>query len=166
MIDSKVFGRIAEGELLKRMKLSPQWSGSSFQEMHMEPNFEIMASISGEYLRSKKSDRAPHIDIPVIKHSRKDLIQISDAFRIMWLGHAGIMIEYKKTRLLIDPMFSSRPSPIQWGGPAKRFHDAPFNLSDLHNVNATLISHNHYDHLDQNSIIKIKDSSASFIVPI
>lgn len=166
MIDTKVFGRYAEGALLERMKKSPQWKGSSFAAMHMEPNFEIMSSISGEYLRSKKSSRKPHKDIPVVNSSSTDLQYASDELRLMWLGHAGIMLEYQGTRLLFDPMFSERPSPIQWGGPAKRFHPTPFGLADLNHVDATLISHNHYDHLDQQSIIALKDISEKFIVPL
>jgi len=166
MIDSKVFGRSAEGELLARMKQSPQWRGSSFAQMHMEPNFEIMSSISGEYLRSKRSSRLPHKDVPVARSTKDELLTVSEELKIMCLGHAGIMMEYLGSRILFDPMFSERPSPIQWGGPAKRFHPAPFMLEDLEKVDATVISHNHYDHLDQQSIRTLKDVSDKFIVPL
>lgn len=166
MIDSKVFGKIAEGSLLERMKHSPQWQGSSFRAMHKEPNLDIMASISGEYLRSKRSSRLPHKEIPVLYSKASELSVISESLRLMWLGHAGIMIEYAGLRLLLDPIFSERPSPIQWGGPAKRFHPAPFNARDLESVNAVIISHNHYDHLDMASIKELAPIAESFIVPL
>ena len=60
---------------------------------------------------------------------------------------------------MIDPIFSDRTSPIQLVGP-KRFRPPPCKISELPHINAVLISHDHYDHLDQNTLneLFIKDS--------
>ena len=84
---------------------------------------------------------------------------------ITWLGHASTLIEISKMKVLIDPMFSSYSSPLQFIGP-KRFSDSPLEIEDLPNIDIVIITHDHYDHLDYNTIKKIKNKVDKFIVPL
>ncbi|KAG5641614.1 hypothetical protein DXG03_004637 [Asterophora parasitica] len=75
-----------------------------------------------------------------------------------WLGHACFLIEPSRsdsgargTRILFDPVFSDRCSPSQWIGPT-RFTPPPCKIQDIPEVDAIVISHNHYDHLDTHTI--------------
>ncbi|XP_034522748.1 N-acyl-phosphatidylethanolamine-hydrolyzing phospholipase D isoform X3 [Ailuropoda melanoleuca] len=76
--------------------------------------------------------------------------------RVTWLGHATVMVEMDELILLTDPVFSSRASPSQHVGP-KRFRRPPCTVSELPPIDAVLISHNHYDHLDYNSVIALNE---------
>ncbi|XP_070325771.1 N-acyl-phosphatidylethanolamine-hydrolyzing phospholipase D isoform X3 [Odocoileus virginianus] len=76
--------------------------------------------------------------------------------RVTWLGHATVMVEMDELILLTDPVFSARASPWQHVGP-KRFRRPPCAVAELPRIDAVLVSHNHYDHLDYNSVIALNE---------
>ncbi len=88
-----------------------------------------------------------------------------DGLRMAWLGHAGVLIEIDGKRVLTDPVLSDRASPTSYVGP-KRFHPSPIDLQKLRNVDAVVISHNHYDHLDQATIRHLSKQETQFFVPL
>ena len=71
--------------------------------------------------------------------------------QVTWLGHSTFFIQHNGLNILTDPIFSERASPFSFAGP-KRYTPAPIKLSDLPPIDIVVISHNHYDHLDENSI--------------
>ncbi|KAF7376897.1 Zn-dependent hydrolase oxidoreductase family [Mycena sanguinolenta] len=82
----------------------------------------------------------------------------TDKIKATWLGHACFLVELPSStagvrgaRILFDPVFSDRCSPTQWFGP-KRFTPAPCALEDVPEIDAVVISHNHYDHMDTTSL--------------
>ncbi|RPA82985.1 Metallo-hydrolase/oxidoreductase [Ascobolus immersus RN42] len=88
--------------------------------------------------------------------------------RATWLGHACYFVEYPEgLRVLFDPVFSQRCSPISFLGP-KRFTDIPGKIADIPIIDAVCISHNHYDHLDLPTIKEIHrlHPSVFFFVPL
>ena len=102
-------------------------------------------------------------------------IEISDAWKaldletedyILWIGHATFLINLDGTIILTDPIFSKRASPIGIFGP-KRLIPPALNITDLPKIDLVTISHNHYDHLDINSLVKVskKNPDAQFLVP-
>ena len=114
--------------------------------MGTKPTAFIGLQIAREYAKSSKKSRAPKIDIPVIFHPKKSFAEEpSEDLKMMWLGHASLLVEMGGKRILIDPVFSQRPSPTQLAGPAKRFHPVPFKLIELPAIDYVLITHNHYD---------------------
>ncbi len=66
---------------------------------------------------------------------------------------------------MTDPVFSERASPVQWAGP-KRFHRTPIDVDALPQISGIIISHDHYDHLDKNTIKQIHSKVAGFYVPL
>lgn len=83
-----------------------------------------------------------------------------------WLGHASVLLEVDGFRVLTDPMWSERASPAPTIGP-RRLHPAPVPLSRLPHVDAVLISHDHYDHLDLATVRTLTETiSAPFVVPV
>ncbi|MDB5235017.1 MAG: hypothetical protein JWR44_2010 [Hymenobacter sp.] len=75
----------------------------------------------------------------------------ADALRVTWLGHSTVLIEVDGRRFLTDPVWAERVSPTQWMGP-KRFFAPPLPLGQLPKLDAVILSHDHYDHLDEATI--------------
>ncbi|KAI8144925.1 beta-lactamase superfamily domain-containing protein [Fennellomyces sp. T-0311] len=86
---------------------------------------------------------------------------------VTWLGHACALVQINGINILLDPVFSERCSPFSFVGP-KRFTDPPCELKDLPKIDAVVISHNHYDHLDSASIKQLAEQhpNAHFYVPL
>jgi L-ascorbate metabolism protein UlaG (beta-lactamase superfamily) len=85
--------------------------------------------------------------------------------RVTWFGHSSMLIELDGVRVLTDPMWSERASPIGWLGP-KRWYEAAIELEELPRLDAVLISHDHYDHLDYRSILRLNARGTKFVVPL
>jgi len=105
-------------------------------------------------------DQAP----PVHPLTRDDLARAPNhsAFR---LGHSTILLKLDGKFWLTDPVFSERASPVSWIGPA-RFHRPPIAIDELPEIEAVILSHNHYDHLDRASIIELAKKTRHFLVPL
>lgn len=80
---------------------------------------------------------------------KPDFTQHNDA--VWWLGHSTVLIKLSGKTIITDPIFSERASPVQFAGP-KRLTPPPCDISDLPQIDAIIISHNHYDHLDYHSV--------------
>ncbi|XP_038597431.1 N-acyl-phosphatidylethanolamine-hydrolyzing phospholipase D isoform X1 [Tachyglossus aculeatus] len=76
--------------------------------------------------------------------------------RVTWLGHATLLVEMDELTLLTDPIFSRRASPARLLGP-KRFRGPPCSVGQLPRVDAVLISHDHYDHLDRRTVLALNE---------
>jgi len=90
---------------------------------------------------------------PPVWMSESESFRASEA-RLTWLGHASVLAEIDHLTVLTDPMFSDRASPVPLMGP-KRYTAPACQVSDLPNITAVVISHNHYDHLDLNTVTKL-----------
>lgn len=85
--------------------------------------------------------------------------------QLVWLGHSALLIRLHGKTLLLDPMLSKAASPFQFAGP-KRFSKPPVTAEGLPHIDAVLISHDHYDHLDYNTIKKLRGKTTKFFVPL
>lgn len=75
----------------------------------------------------------------------------ADEVRVTWIGHATALVQLPGVSLLTDPVWSDRSSPFGFAGP-HRFVEPPMELDDLPPVDAVLLSHDHYDHLDRSTV--------------
>ena len=88
------------------------------------------------------------------------------AVAVTWFGHSSVLLEIDGHRVLADPMWSERASPLRTVGP-RRLHPAPTGLDRLPAVDAVLISHDHYDHLDEATVTTLATlGDAPFVVPL
>ncbi len=118
-----------------------------------------------QFLFKGHVERSPRQPLPVVPMNGYAQEPASQELRFAWLGHASVLVELGGRRILIDPVFSDRASFYQWMGP-KRFQPAPIQASELPPLDAVLISHDHYDHLDEATIRGLADKTASFHVPL
>jgi L-ascorbate metabolism protein UlaG (beta-lactamase superfamily) len=88
--------------------------------------------------------------------------------RVTWIGHSAFLLQLGGLNILFDPQFSERASPVSFAGP-KRIVPLPIQLAELPRIDVVAISHNHYDHLDLESVRSLaaaKDGSPLFLVPL
>lgn len=84
-----------------------------------------------------------------------------EGLKATWIGHASFLVEtsasdgaQRGVRVLFDPVFSERTSPVTWAGP-KRYTPTPCTLDELPDVDLVVISHDHYDHMDSDTLSRI-----------
>jgi L-ascorbate metabolism protein UlaG (beta-lactamase superfamily) len=80
----------------------------------------------------------------------------ASGLRITWMGHSSNLVEIDGVRILLDPVWDERASPVQWLGP-KRFFAPPLRLEDLPPLDAVLESHDHYDHLGAGTVRRLAE---------
>ena len=89
------------------------------------------------------------------------------ALRVSYVGHASFLIQASGINILIHPVWSDRASPVQWAGP-KRVNPPGIAFADLPPIDAVLVSHNHYDHLDLATLRALAQAhpAARFLAPL
>lgn len=117
-------------------------------------------------LRELFADRGagrPATPVPLVV---PDFSGVAEPLSITWLGHATALVEVDGYRVLTDPVWSERCSPSDAVGP-RRLHPPPVELAALPAVDAIIVSHDHYDHLDIDSVTALARSQrAPFVVPL
>jgi len=155
------FGHRAEGERRERVERSPQWAGGHFNNPQPLDN-HAWRSLAGALHMSP--DVSPHTAVPVVRGG-PPAAPPPTGLRVTWLGHSSTLVEIDGARLLTDPAWSGRASPLTWVGPTRWF-PPPLPLEALPPIDAVLISHDHYDHLDQRTIAALDRFAPRFIVPL
>ncbi|WP_063053206.1 MBL fold metallo-hydrolase [Nocardia arthritidis] len=131
-----------------------------------EPSSQVVAGSAPSLLVSALTQRnvgRPRGPIPLRTPQQP---AAASALAVTWYGHATTLVEVDGYRILTDPVWSERVSPSALVGPA-RMHPVPQPLTDLPSIDAVLISHDHYDHLDKWTVRElVARQSAPFLVPI
>lgn len=116
-----------------------------------------------------KGNTVPNTAIPMekIDHTQNiNLHEEKSEVKVTWFGHSTLLLDIDDKKIFLDPMFSDRPSPHPWLG-FKRFNEElPVDIDNIPKIDAVIISHDHYDHLDYSTIVKIKDRVKMFYVPL
>ncbi|MGQ8875344.1 MBL fold metallo-hydrolase [Paenibacillus sp. TSA_86.1] len=128
-------------------------------------NIKSLTSILRDSMR-RHVERRPTVDIPVERYQADSTLVASDHTQVTWFGHSAFLLEVEGHRLLFDPMLSDRPSPVSWVGTKRFSKELPIQPEDFPALDAIVISHDHYDHLDASSIRKLKSKTNRFIVPL
>ena len=157
------FGHRAEGARLARMMRSPQWKDGHFVNPQPLVNDVGLTLTGAMHISPQATPTAP---VPTVAVD-PGILRTAPAtgLRITWLGHASTLVELDGVRVLTDPMWSERTSPLTWVGP-RRYFEPPIALRDLPDIDAVVISHDHYDHLDYRTILAMKDWRTVFVVPL
>jgi len=111
--------------------------------------------------------KPPQETTPVVQ---PQLAQLSAAREpsATWIGHATVLVQSGGLNILTDPVFSERASPVSFLGP-KRAVAPGIALDELPPIDIVIVSHNHYDHLDRDSVVRLNERAAGktlFLVPL
>ena len=146
------FGAPMSGARLARALANPQYRDGRF--VNLEPEAPSTTSLIDYTVRQFSGDevREPPAPIPVSAVDKTALAATPppSGLRAFWIGHSSTYVEIDGLRILLDPVFAERVSPLPVG--PRRFHAPPIALADLPRIDAVLISHDHYDHLDMDTV--------------
>ncbi|MFL5347114.1 MAG: MBL fold metallo-hydrolase [Hyalangium sp.] len=154
------------GLRLERARASRQFADGLFRNTApVKPGLQgSPLPLLGEYF-FKGSQRTPPgalpLENPLDTWGRKP----DSGFRVTWLGHSTLLLEVDGARILTDPVWGERASPMSFAGP-KRFHPAPVPLDALPPLDAVLVSHDHYDHLCRPTIEALAKLRVPFVTAL
>ncbi|MBJ6118185.1 MBL fold metallo-hydrolase [Pontibacter sp. BT310] len=160
-----VFGKNPDGPRLERISNSPNYKNGSFQNQSPTPVQAENASMTGMLYDffNKPDTNSPSSPIPFVK---SDLTAVSaEETSIFWFGHSSYMIKAKEYTILVDPVFSGAASPVSFM--VKAFAGAnTYQAPDFPEIDMLVITHDHYDHLDYETIKALKEKVKHFYVPL
>jgi len=112
-------------------------------------------------------NRKPRQDI-IVEKLNPTVFENSDmqTSRLTWFGHSTFLLELDGKKILIDPMFSETPAPLPILGPKRFSAELPIEIEELPKIDAIILSHDHYDHLDYKSIQKLKSKVDRYYMPL
>jgi L-ascorbate metabolism protein UlaG (beta-lactamase superfamily) len=113
--------------------------------------FGVMIPIIKEYANNKAENTPKHTLGPFKTDNALYQTPPQNGLRITWVGHSSLLIEIDGKRILTDPVWSNRISFTSLFGPT-RFFQPPLSLNELPPLDAVIVSHDHYDHLDKETI--------------
>ncbi len=162
-VNASVGGR-PDGARLARVRRSPQYRDGAFHNTHRGTS--SMPTSQRDVLRRFRDNadtRRPARPIPVVSAARAPA---TTGLHVTWFGHASALVEVDGVRLLLDPVWGERCSPSRHVGP-RRLHPVAVPLDGIGHVDAVVISHDHYDHLDMDTVKALAaQTDAVFLVPL
>ena len=169
-IACSAFGTDPKGEHLKKIQSSPQYNME--EKIFVNRRSDLLSEMRNDLSYWKlinayifgKEERYPKEKLPEIKPNINIFLQKSDSISFIWFGHSTFMVNFGGKILLFDPIFSSNASPVSLF--INRFQAPVLKLTELPNIDYIIISHDHYDHLDMETIKYFKNKSTKFIAPL
>jgi L-ascorbate metabolism protein UlaG (beta-lactamase superfamily) len=164
----KSLGKKPDGERLERMQASTLWTGTGFRNLHpilpgLRDPHAAMPSIR-EFLWGGER-RIPQGPLPAADPVPAWVRRPQSRLRATWLGHSTVLIEIDGLRVLTDPVWGARASPLRLIGP-KRFQPVPVPLHAMPPLDVVIVSHDHYDHLDYPTIRELAKTNVPFVTSL
>jgi L-ascorbate metabolism protein UlaG (beta-lactamase superfamily) len=160
-----VFGRLPTGERLERISEAENYSDGSFQNASLTPvkpegvsYFTIIKTIA-----KKNKNSTPPFALPAIK---PDFSAKPGGSQLIWFGHSSYFIRTAGLNILVDPVFSKTTSPFTFIGNSSYLGTDFIHPADLPDIDILLITHDHYDHFDYPTILKLKSKTKLFVTSI
>jgi len=160
------FGKTATGERLERIRRSSNFKDGSFQNEHKTP---VMAEdvnvfsvlVEGLFNRSKRN--TPKDILPSKKVNLLTLDPETDV--LVWFGHSSYLMQIDGKKILVDPVMSGHASPFSFT--VKSFSGSDvYSPDDLPEIDYLFITHDHWDHLDHQTVLKLKPKVGKVITSL
>ena len=149
------FGRRPTGDRKKRIEQSPNYKNGKFVNKNYTPDLNPKYSywqLLGEYFK-KHIDKNPVAALPADKVNLNGISPEDTC--LIWFGHSSYLIHFAGKRILVDPVFSGAAAPFSFLLRAYNGADA-YSTEDLPEIDLLILSHDHYDHTDYDTLKKIK----------
>lgn len=163
-IQLDTFGGRYTPEVKKRIKASPNFSKGQFQNLQHTPNFGKGVSVFDilkKQFRHKDKNIRPQHPIPTVPIDWNNIPEES----AIWLGHSSLFLKTQGLQILVDPVRTTFASPMK--GMNRSFQIEPeWDFDGLDSLNYVFITHDHYDHLDRQTIKSLRHLNATYICGI
>jgi L-ascorbate metabolism protein UlaG (beta-lactamase superfamily) len=164
-MQQKQFGTTPKGERLQRILASKNYRDGSFQNISETPvmtNDGNFFAIAAQYFK-KVPGKEPEENLPSIK---TNLNALPDTMpQLVWFGHSSYLIKINGKHILVDPVFSGNASPVSLF--AKSFKGSNiYSVDDMPELDVVLITHDHYDHLDYETVVKLNQKAKHFVTSL
>ncbi len=165
------FGGDVNKERQKKYATSLQFKNGKFvnknRTVPKRNSFKEMLKIGYKFFTTKTQNGRPKEDLKPIKLDSTQVANYnSQTARLIWYGHSAFLLQIDGKNILLDPMFGKVAAPLEFLG-EKRFNsELPLDIGKLPKIDAVIISHDHYDHLDYGSILKLKEKTEHFFTPL
>ena len=160
-----IYGKLPSGERLRKIKNSVHYKNGSFQNLSKTNAMAEDASFfktMREFLHKNKNVK-PSQALPFVKTDLKKIK--SDQPIVVWFGHSSYLLKIKGFTILVDPVFSGNAAPVSFM--VKSFAGSnEYKVEDFPKIDILLITHDHYDHLDYKTILKLKGKINKVICPL
>lgn len=165
-MSSKQFGGKVKAEHIARYKKSPNWKNGQFQNLEETKLSISLYKIPGlicKQLKGRK-DREPNQPLPIIPFDKEAFLAPSDQMKFIWFGHSAILLRLNDQTILIDPMLGPNTSPIAPFGTYRYSKNTLDLIEQFPDIDLMMVSHDHYDHLDYDSQMKLKVKTKKYFV--
>ena len=150
------FGRLPSGERMQRIRKSPNYKDGQFHNIHFTPNLAegvSMFTVMRQFFFGKSKYSKPPGVLPSQKTNLLNLAP--DKNILVWFGHSSYFIQVDGKKILVDPVFSGAASPVPFITKSFRGSDV-YTTDDIPEIDYLFISHDHWDHLDYKTMMKLK----------
>ena len=169
------------------VNLSPQFGGSPTEEQtesysktghykegvfvneletNLDMDFSAMYETMLEFIKGGENLQ-PKEDLPVKKIEAQWIEQNKNQLtKLTWFGHSAFLLQLDGKKILIDPMLGESPAPHPMIGVKRYNKEIPIEIENLPFIDFVIISHDHYDHLDYESVMKLKGKVGKFYMPL
>jgi len=160
---------LAAGLLLADAHAQAPRDADGFRNNYPHPGRQSFWAWKWEQLRNGVPQPPPGgWNVPAMKTDPEALRDPAGNPSMTWIGHATVLVRLAGRTVLFDPIFSTHASPVAFAGP-RRVPPLPIDIPDLPKIDVVMISHNHYDHLDEDSVLRLAampQGSPRFLVPL
>ncbi|MBG8555996.1 MBL fold metallo-hydrolase [Hymenobacter guriensis] len=147
-------GHYKDGEFQNLVPTTLMTGGSTFSSLW-------------KFLFTKTPNERPAAPLPTRPLKPASIQQkTAETLRVTWFGHSASLVEIAGKNILFDPMLSVKMGPVSWLTPKRYNPQLAITAEELPAIDAVLISHDHYDHLDYQTILRLKEKTAHFFVPL
>jgi L-ascorbate metabolism protein UlaG (beta-lactamase superfamily) len=160
------FGKKATGQRWRRIAASPDFSDGQFQNQSYTPNLSEGATffkVLVKFFFGRDKRNKPSKPIPSQKHDLKNLNPGQNL--LVWFGHSSYFMQVDGKTILVDPVLSGYASPIAATTRAFKGSDI-YKAEDMPEIDYLFISHDHWDHLDYDTVIKLRPKVKNVITTL
>ena len=164
VISLPVFGNLPEGARLEKIKAMPNYKDGGLENLSptsMKPDEVSYLDMVIDMIKGNENS-SPKKALPNVK---PDFAKM-DGVKVIWFGHSSYLLQADGLNILVDPVFSARTSPFSFLG-NKNYEGTDFvKTEDFPDLDVVLITHDHYDHLDYQTILRLKYKTKHFVTSL
>ena len=161
------FGGKVTKKLQHQYEQSENWKDGAFQNLEKtEMNMSLSKVPSMIYKQATKKGQKPKTNLNIVPFNKTAFLTIADKAKFIWYGHSVVLMNLNGKTILIDPMLGPDTTPMV-PFDNKRFSKNSLDLiDDFPDIDLILLTHDHYDHLDFDSIQKLKHKTKKYFVAL